>query len=120
MGIPVARYRPSSASDGEGGFIDTYDDPYEFFGSIVIHQNMPKLIVDRMEDIQVDDVISVEDEIDLDPAFYRVVEALQPSRGAFRTFTLERRDRPIWPLPAEYLTVDGIAVVIDGHYLTVN
>ena len=120
MGIPIVRFRPTRASDGEGGFVDAYGAPYQFFGSLMMHKNVVTILVDRMEDVLIGDVLSLEDEIDLVPAFYAVIDAIQPSRGQLRTLIVQRRDRPIWPLPGEYLTVDGIPLVLDGHLLTVE
>jgi len=118
--IPIVRFRPTHVADGKGGFVDSYDDPYQCFGSVEMHKNVVTLIIDRMENVRIGDVIMIEDEIDLDPAFYAVMDALQIARGTTRTFILQRRDRPIWPLAGDYLAVDGIPLVLDGHLLTVE
>ncbi len=118
--IPIVRYRPTRESDGEGGFQETYGEPYEFFGLLTMHENVVRVVVDRHEELRVGDVLMIFDEMQIDPAFYAVTGAAQAARGQQRTFELLRRDRPIWPADAEYLCVEGIPLVFNGHFLTVE
>jgi len=120
--VPITLYRPTPTSNGEGGFPTTLSSGVQIYGSVNVHDQELVCIVDRFEDVQIEDILACSDEISGDAAYYRVTHIQQPPRGRNRRATLERIDRPEFPLPpaeVTYLYVDGDALTVDGDPLFV-
>lgn len=118
--IPMTLYRPTQASDGQGGLVPTYSTSAAIYGSVELFKEMLVMIVDRCEDVKVEDVIVCRDEMDLLDAWYRVVTMLQPPRGRNRMVTIERIEKPLWPLNLKYLFYNGEQLFFNGQPLYVE
>lgn len=62
MRTPYDIYRPVRVSDGEGGVIETYEDPNDIWGTITVYEGETQMHVDIREDVLVGDIIAVEEE----------------------------------------------------------
>ncbi len=118
------RYKTISAPDGQGGLIETPTLPVTGWGHMRINDNLIELHVDPMEDIAVNDQITVSDEQAPPPnallvsagqllgspsgltleferprqvAWYRVIENRIVPGTRIRALTLERLTRPMTP-----------------------
>ena len=92
-GTPVTRHRPIRVSDGQGGYNETLDDPVTLFGDWFIHENQVRFVVDFQEDVKINDII----ENPLDGAIYRIIEGVRMSEAPYKTWAMERIEKPIHP-----------------------
>lgn len=97
MKYPINRYRPTRASDGEGGFTVTLGTPVVMYAMFTAHKGETSALIDLYEDILINDVIGVTMEEDSTEGQYRVT-ALERQLGTqFKKASLERIQRPITP-----------------------
>jgi len=89
--FPVTRYRPTLASDNEGGFTETLGSGLTVYGSLPLHNNKIVFICDMHEDVIVGDVIVAED------ARYRVADSERVMGTRQKRCGLDRVERPIVP-----------------------
>ncbi len=97
--IPMTRYRMTQTSDGAGGFTPTPGTAYPFYGGMSLFDINSGVLIDRDEDVSIEDWIVVQDEIDGVNAYFRVIDMAQQPNARNRMSTVERMDRPIWPNP---------------------
>jgi len=90
----MSRYRPARATDGAGGFTEAAGTPVDFYGAVQIHNGEPVLTFRHGGPLLPLDLIET------DGAFYRVLAILGPLGAPYRTATIERISRPIFPRPA--------------------
>lgn len=89
--FPVTHYRPTRASDNEGGFTETLGSGQTVYGSLPLHNSKIVFICDMHEDVIVGDLIVSEN------ASYRVQGKERVMGTRHSRFELERVERPIVP-----------------------
>ncbi len=115
--IPLTRYRVTPTSDGAGGFVAAAGAPYPCFGTMTVCEKQSAVMIDRHEDIRVEDWIVSQDQRDLRDAYYRVLSIIQAPRAQQRILTVERMARPIWPVLQRYILWQGSKILFNGSYL---
>ena len=115
MKIPVTRYRLQRTPDGGGGFTVDVLNSVDLFGVFRLKEQSEILTVDRHEDLRIEDVVRVADEMDGLDAFYRVARIEQQASAHYRAFTVQRIDRPLWPLDLNYLYYNGQQLFFNGQ-----
>jgi len=92
---PIAKYRPVRTSDGQGGFTESLGRPRTIYGVVQVHAPIVKLIVDKNEDVKMEDMLNVTE--GGAAAWYHVSGRLDNLGGQWAQYKLEREDRPIVP-----------------------
>lgn len=87
----IVRYRPTKTPDGEGGTTEGIGVPYELWGIIIVH-DVGLTISTRNEA-----VLQMEDWLDADEAWYRVIGRHGHMRGPYWEWDIERCNRPVVP-----------------------
>ena len=118
--IPVQRYRPEKEADGEGGFTETLSSSITVYGTIQMHENAPKLLIDWHEDVVPGDVLGVTED-DGPEQFYRVSGGHRVLNTRLRNLDLQRIERPIWAVLRLLFTESGHPLItIGGHPLALG